>query len=1076
MTDQPGSAAGRLEQLISRLLAAGEKALGAGEWHQARATAEDILTVDPGNVRAEALARRAASGARPPEGQRGLVSVLFSDLVDSTPMAESVEPEVVRDLFAHYREVAEEAIARFGGKVVQFLGDGIVAAFGLPQPHEDDARRAVRAGMALLDGMHHVARVAAAVGVDALARVGIHTGMVVVADLGGQYTIERDAMVGVAPNLASRLQSEADPGMVVVSDVTRHLVETDFELRSLGLRSLRGIAREVEVFAVVRERPPAERLETARERIPIFGRQQAAASLTSLWDEVVGGSGPVAATLVLGEAGIGKSRLVAELRAGVVGAGGDVIELACLPYFTNSALWPAGRMMERALGIRDDTTSVDRLGRLEANLVTLGLEEQRLVPLLAPVVGAGDQHDFAVPELDPSALRQLTLDAVIDWLAEPSDVPCLFLAEDLHWADPTTLDLLGKLSEHPRPELMAVMTSRHQPEVPWLGAVEEMPLERLGNEAALALVGAIAGNELSAATRDSIVARGEGIPLFLEELTRSALAEPGSENFPLRLQELLTARLRGSDIDLALAQLAATIGQEFDRATIAAVVGPSEDLSHRLEGLVAVGVVVPTGDIPGEGFRFRHALLRDAAYETQVLDLRRATHARVAEALQAAGGGAALVAHHVDQSGAAEDAVTFYLIAAQQSQAVGAHEEATRLLTRALHLVAGLAPGPQHDLLELNARMLRSLSVSSVQGYAAPQVSADFQRSEELSQRLSGVPQTLPSIIAIWSYSLVHGDLDAAQRQITRLLALAGEDAGSWFAPEVEGCAGFQAMFEGDLGRARRHFERALEGFDSRPAEEMVSAFWPLPNDPVAVSAAGLSVVMTLAGDEQAGARWRDRAIGRAMEVPFPRGPFTLAFVDVYLAWLNVVVGDRARAQSYGAEAVSIGSQHGFSYWMALGAVYEGFDRPDARKLREAMAVLTAIGHEAYRPAHLGYLAQAEAEGGDRHGALKTLDEALALAEESGERLHLPELLILRAGLNAAAGDVTQVLADLERAHAVARDQGSHLLALRAANAVARLPADVRPDRWHATVAEALAQVGIGAAFREVAEARSLLA
>ena len=370
-------------------------------------------------------------------------------------------------------------------------------------------------------------------------------------------------------------------------------------------------------------------------------------------------------------------------------------------------------------------------------------------------------------------------------------------------------------------------------------------LGRLDRPAAMRLVDNIAaGRDLTSHLRSSIVGLADGIPLIIEELTRFYLDEERTEAMPLRLQELFTWRLKASGADLRVIQVAATVGPTFDAETVSAVIGAEGTVAEQLRILADHGIIEP-GDQVANTYRFRHALLRDAAYETQVLDVRSQTHARVAEAIADRGAEPALIAEHFDLAGHAQRAVGLYLVAAQAEQGRGAHTEATRLLSRALELLESIPESEDRDLNELTDRMLRALSVSSMQGYAAHDVQVDHRRAEELAKRLGTRPEVLPSLIAIWAYWLTSGDLPTARGLIDRLTDMVGQKAFSWFEPEVESCAGFQDFYEGHLELAREHLERSIAGLMARPADQAVSPFWPLPNDPIAVSQIALASVST---------------------------------------------------------------------------------------------------------------------------------------------------------------------------------------------------------------------------------------
>jgi class 3 adenylate cyclase/tetratricopeptide (TPR) repeat protein len=1080
------SAQTQLSRLFERLLTAAEASLAAGDMEQARATAEEVRAVDPDNQRAAQILQQVATRQLGPSGERALMTLLFSDLVGSTMLSERVEPEQLRDLYSFYRAAAKEAVERYSGTVMQYTGDGILAGFGYPDPHEDDARRAVLAGLDLVTAMREGrADLDRRFGAAPEIRIGIHTGRVVVTDLRADPGVrERDSIVGAAPNLAARIQQAAEPGTVVISDVTQQLVDTDFYVHSLGVQELKGISRPVEVFAVERPRFAGARFEAERYRkADLVGRDQPRDRLFAAWEEMrEGGEGdrPGATFLVTGEAGIGKTRLVADLLDRVESTGGEVLSAGCLPYYANLSLWPIGRMLERVIGVAGDDDN--RHSRLVAHLDSLQLDLSRSVPFLAPLIGATEVSPYPVPELDPSAFLDETLNRLVDWLtALAAKTPHLFLVEDLHWADPSTLALLGRLVERGPGAILTVATTRDDSAITWREAVEMLPLSRLDAAASSTLVDNLAaGADLPGDMRASIIERAEGNPLFIEELTQSCLDSDRIEPIPLRLQELFTWRLKAPGLDLRVAQVAATVGPTFDAGTISAVLGDEALVTGQLVAMTDEGIIEPS-DLAANTYRFRHALLRDAAYETQVLDVRSRNHAEVAEAIADRGAEPALVAEHLDRAGQADRAVGLYLMAAQAEQAHGAHPEATRLLSRALALLETFPESEDRDLSELTARMLRGLSVSSMQGYAAPDVQSDHRRAEALATRLGTRPEVLPSLIAIWAYWLTSGDLSTARGLIDRLSDMVRQPAFSWFEPEVESCAGWLDFYQGNLDSARVHLERGTAGFLARPAEQMVSPFWPLPNDPIAVSEIALACVSTLQGEPDEAQRWEREAVARAEEIGFPHGPFSLAFVKTYAAWIRRFLGQHDASRLLGSEVVGIGQAYGYAYWMMLGSLYvttaDPGGEPDGEFLEQTIATLRLMGQEAFAASSLAHLAHLNAEDDEFGRAHELIEEALEVVYKAGENVHLPELLRLRAVYSLArGGDDEEAVADLTEAMRVASEQGARVARLRAGIELARLPEAVRPNDWRILLIQARGDIASSLPTGETADADDLLA
>jgi class 3 adenylate cyclase/tetratricopeptide (TPR) repeat protein len=1058
------SAETRLARLLERLVAGAEASLAAGDLEPARATAEEVRAVDPDNRRAARILQQVATRQLGPSGERALMTLLFSDLVGSTLLSERVEPEQLRDLFAVYRTAAREAVGRYGGHLMHYSGDGILAGFGYPEPHEDDARRAVLAGLDLVVALRDAReRLTDRFGVALEVRIGIHTGRVVVTDLSDDGAVaERDSIVGLVPTLAARIQQAADPDTVVISDVTQQLVDADFYLQSLGERGLTGISRPVEVFRVDRPRYAAARFQSERYRkAGLVGRDEPRARLLEAWDAVrqEGGS---AAFLVVGEPGIGKSRLVAEVIDRVQASGGRVLGAACLPYHANVSLWPIARMIERLVSRAGE--GGDRLRPLVAHLESLGLDPAVLVPLIGPLAELAPTPEYPAPELDPRALLDETLDRLVDWMAAAAARrPHLLVTEDLHWADPSTVDLLGRIAVRRPAGLLTVATSRDDGAVPWRDAVDVLPLGRLDDRAADRLVGNLtAGRDLDPGVRSAIVDHAEGIPLFIEELTRSGLDARRSEPIPLRLQELLTWRLKAPGVDLHVVQTAATIGPTFDPATVAAAVGDADLVAEQLAVLAEAGVVEPAGLATGT-YRFRHALMRDAAYETQVLDVRRRTHAAVAEALAARGAEPALVAQHLDLAGAAEQAAARYIQAAQVQQARGAHAEAMRLLSRALELLETLPASDDRDLSELTARMLRGMSTSSMHGYFSPDVEADYRRAQALAARL-GRLEVLPALIAIWAYRFTSGRLTTARGVLDQLTAMVREPAFALLAPEVGACEGLHDFYRGHLLPAQEHLERALAGFAARPAEQRVSPLWPLPHDAVAGAAITLACVSAERGELDEAEHWEREALRRAEEIGFPRGPVSLAYVKVYAAWVRSFLGDDEAAQRLGAEAFAIGEEHGLAFWSAMGAAHAANGTPggapDREFLERALTTLKLMGQRAGIAFYLAHLARLDAAGGDVDRAQEHLAAAFAAVQWRGEDWHLPELLRQRAQLTLArGGDAARAVTDLTEAVRISAGQGARMSHLRAALDLARLPAECRPEHWRTLLAEARADM-----------------
>ena len=1082
------SAEDRLSLLIDRLLASMDAAASIGAWDRVVELAQDVLAVDPPNRRAASMIERARLERSLPGGQRAFVSLVFADIVQSTDMAEVAEPEVVQDVFALYRRVAAETIEELGGRVLQFQGDGVVACFGYPIAHEDDARRAVLAALRLVERMAHAAiELKRRHGIEPAIRVGVHSGTVVVAGL-ASGVIDGSALAGSAPNVAARLQGEAEPGTVVISDTTRQLVEPHFELKPIGTRSLRGISRPMELHHVVRSNlavPPSGR--GLPESVALVGREDQSRLLRFTWERLAhdaeGSTRPEEAVAVVrGVAGIGKSALAAELAAYVYLEGGAVLEANCSPYHGNVALWPIARMLEQLLGFYPEQPPEERLAELRSRLGDVGLAGEAL-PLLAPLLGLDTDERWSRPEVDALALRQETLRALVAWLAHAAaSTPTLVLVEDLHWADPTTVDLLGLLATESVPSTMILITSRLSLDAPWGASVLDIELEPLEEKEAAGLVAALTDDGLDASQCGLIVERGGGIPLFLQELTRSTVTADRGEVLPPRIHEILTARLRAPGIDLRVAQLAAALGAEFEVESLRQLAGrPVDEALLRLED---AAIIEPVAEVRLGRYRFRHGLLRDAVYETQVLPTRQATHRRIAELLGSGAsspGDLAVVAQHHDLAGDASQSVPAYIAAAQAAQSMASHTEARRLLDRALELAATMPESDERDLTELMIRMQRTVSTSSLFGYGYPEVFEDFKIAEEICRRLTDRPEIMPAQVGIWSYLLVRGSVDAAGVVLEPLADVLDEPGTAWFAPEIKSCLGYGAFYQGRLDDAHRWLADAWEGYHSRSIDAASSPFWSLPHDPVPVTAVALACVAALRGRTGESATWERRALEKAEELDFPRGPFSSNFVTVYLAWIRMVTGNLKEARELGQRTIELAERYRFDYFELLGGQYKLLpqtDRPcDVAELEMYGEGMNLVGHGAFRPTYLGIVARNHYYLGDADRALRTVQDAVDLTRTSGELVHQPDLLRLRAEINASANPdrMDEVVTDLVAAVEIGLAQGSVVFALRAAIDLARLPHDDRPPDWSHRIRAVLERFPPDSSSPELAEALDLL-
>jgi tetratricopeptide (TPR) repeat protein len=743
------------------------------------------------------------------------------------------------------------------------------------------------------------------------------------------------------------------------------------------------------------------------------------------------------------------------------------------------------RFLERQLGLVPEQTPDEQIEILRQLTAGTGFDSSTAIPLIASMLGLASTGEPALSDLDPRARRAEMLRVLVQWATLAArQTPYLLVVDDLQWSDPTTMELLGLLVNQPIPGLMMVVGSREALPAEWARSVADIELQRLDKDHALALAAEIAQSRgLSTDERRRIVERSGGIPLFIEELARSGATSRPQEHLPLRLHALLEARLRAPGIDLRVAQLAATIGPVFDRALLVQLAGAPVD--RAVSGLEAAGIIEPLGDLDRRAYQFSHALLRDAAYETQVLEVRKDAHLRIARMLGAARGrspgNAVVVAQHLDLAGEVAEAVGAYIDAARQTQAEASHIEARRLLTRALELLEKDPEDEDRDLTELAARLMRANSVSAVLGFPHPEVLEDFQTAEDLCRRYLHRPEVMSAAIGVFSYFSSRGEHSSARTALERMAALIDVPEGAWFAPEVKACLGFLVLYSGDIRQAWRMLEEAWDLFLSRPSEETVSPFWGMPQDPVALTAAALACVAGLQGRMADSETWKRRAVERAEGIGFPQGPLSLAFLNLFLAWLHMLLDDPAGAFRYGRQTIEISERHGFDYLGIVGRPFVLISGPGLvghpELLNSIEADMNAIGHWVFRPAYLGNMARTHALLGNVAQALPILDDAMLVLHKQGEWIHQPYLLRLRAELTASVRPdrMNEVVHDLRAAVEVGLAQGSLVLALCAANDLARLPIEARPADWRGVLHSVYDLLPSDADCPGILDARTLL-
>ena len=769
------------------------------------------------------------------------MTVMFSDLVGSTALSARMDPEDLREVISAYQKCVAETVQRFGGFVAKYMGDGVLIYFGYPQAHEDDAERAVRAGLEL---------VAAVGGLKTHAplqtRVGIATGLVVVGDLIGSGASQEQAIVGETPNLAARLQGVAEPNSVVIAESTRKLVGNLFELEDLGAKDLKGIEGPVRAWAALRPSSVESRFEAlhASGLTELVGREEELELLLRRWSKAKTGEGQV--VLLSGEPGIGKSRLTAALLERIAPEPHTRLRYFCSPQRTDSALFPIISQMERAARFAHDDTVQVKLDKLDA-LLTQSSTPHQDAALLSEMLSLPNDGRYPALELTPQQRRQKTLEALhaqVETFARKN--PVLMIFEDAHWADPTSLELFGRgVNRIANLPVLLLITFRPEFEPPWIGQshVAALTLNRLTRLEIEAMIDQVAGNKsMPANVRQEVVARTDGIPLFIEEMTRAVLeaesqraaeyvaaAIPSSAvAVPATLHASLMARLdRLGGTAKEVAQIGAAIGREFSHALLAAVAGkPEAELQAALNRIVAAGLLFRQGVPPHATYLFKHALVQDVAYGTLLREPRRLLHARIADTLgsqfvEIADNQPEVLARHCTEAGLIEKAAGLWGKAGQRSLARSALVEAAEQLTRALAQIATLSATPALRREEIRLQVALITPLIHVKGYAAPESKAAAERAHLLIEQAEALGEPLEDplllfsvLYGIWVGNLIAFNGDVCHDLASHFLALAEKQGTT--VPLMVGhrIMGATLVHTGHFAESKTHFDRAFALYD----------------------------------------------------------------------------------------------------------------------------------------------------------------------------------------------------------------------------------------------------------------------
>jgi class 3 adenylate cyclase/tetratricopeptide (TPR) repeat protein len=984
------------------------------------------------------------------DAERRQVTVLFCDMVGSTELSGRVDPEILGGLIRRYQDAVAGAIGRFGGFVAKFMGDGVLAYFGFPRAFEDAAERAVRAAINILA---EVAVIELPDGTRVQARVGIATGLVVVGEIVGSGAAQERAIVGETPNLAARLQALAAPDSILVSEATQNLLGGLFELEATGEHELKGFARSVAVWRVVGEAVVESRFAASRagRDLPMVGRTHEMGLMLDRWRLARGGEGQI--VTVIGEAGIGKSRAIEALRAALAGEPHARIHLQGSPYYSDSALFPIIKHLSRAAHFAAADSAAVRIEKLRAAFAQRVASDAAALPLLAELLSI-PTDGLAPLSLTPAQRKAATIALLVDEIVRLGETePALLVLEDAHWVDATTLELMTQLADSiGSARLLAVVTARSGFTPPWQTRPHStlLTLGRLGRaDCARLVAGVAASQDLSAETVAAILDKTDGIPLFAEELTRSMVESAGeaAATVPATLKDSLMARLDRLGAAREVAQIAAVVGRQFPFAILDAVVPRGgAALEAALTDLVAAGILLPEGRGLERGFSFKHALLRDAAYDSLLLTRRREWHERTARAVEErfpelAVSEPEVLAYHFAEAGQPAPACDYRMRAGDRAVGRSAYQEAVAHFSAGLKSAEALPDAVDRARRQLGFLLKLGPALMVARGLQSAEAEDANRRAAELAEAIHDRPATFRAKWGLWLNANVRRKTSLARDRASELVVLAQSSGDGDLLLEAYHCQWSTAFFRGDVAATLDNSRIGTETYDMKRHGHLGPAFGG--HDPGVCADVCAAVALRMSGEAEQAAKSIARGLALAEALDHPN---TLAHALHNFSISHQIAGDRDGAFAAGSRAAALAQKFGLLPWRAgsllltawAGAVGTGI--ADAARLVDAeIASATASG--PLPQYFIGLAAEVLLSAGRAADALAHLDRAIAGIDEPGVGFYVPEIYRLRGECLLALGRGNKD--EARRAFATARDsarrQGAVIFERRAEASLAEV-------------------------------------
>jgi class 3 adenylate cyclase/predicted ATPase len=998
--------------------------------------------------------RHMSGDSRAAKPERRYLTVLFCDIVGSSALAVRLDPEDLRDILHEFRRCCGEAIVRYDGHLARYVGDGVLAYFGFPAAHEDDAERATNAALQMVEAISGLSFP----GTPSIQiRIGIATGLVIVGDLIGEGPSREFALIGEAPNLAAALQQLAKPNQILASPQTRRLLARRFEFADLGDHPVKGQEQSVRVWGVLGASAVPTRLEAhqSSQFTPLAGREQPLTVLLKCYERARQGAGQV--LLIAGDPGIGKSRLIMALRDRLAGETFRISWLQCSSYHTSSPWYPIIRHLEDDAAIRHGDAAPIKLEKLEV-LIGQYLPDamDSAAPLLAALLSIPTGDRYAPLELTPQQQKKRTFDTLFAlFQAQAAQRPNILVAEDIHWIDPTSRELLEQLSDRIQDSrLLIVLSFRPEFHLAWAAKphLTSLTLHRLESADVLRMVESLTeGGTLPSGVIDQIIAKTDGVPLFVEEVTKSVLEKRRAKRaeatadaaitVPETLHETLMGRFDQHGSVKVVAQMASAIGREFSIGLLEAVASePHADVRTAIDRLLDAGLLYRRENVDNDIYIFKHALLQDATYASMLRDERRELHRNIAETLclkfaETAEAAPELVANHYAQAGEVTAAIGYWLKGGRLASGRSAFAEAQTQFESALKLLRDVPAGLDHDTIELQLQQSLAMARIALKGFGAPDTMQAFDRALQLCESTADPTQFFAVLNGMTGVHMMRGEFEQSRSLALQLLERAGQQGDTTALLMGHRVLGMSLFVIGELHDARKHLLNAMELYEPSRHAPLALIY---SQDLKASAQVYLGLTSVLLGEIEDGLVHAREALAHAERL---RHPHSICYVLPFLAGSHLLAGMPQSAYSLAERTIALADEYGFQQWQAGGMMLRGWALLDLGEvessigdLRKSIDGLQATGTLIWmRFAHF-LLAQALARQGEEVAAIGIVDRLVAEIGSTSGRWFEADVHRLKGELLLRCGRAGEAEACYNMALAIAARQGAELWRLRAMN------------------------------------------